>query len=255
MLETAHPRSVPGALSAHSTPDLVTGQGDLPSPAGGRRPNPTGWVVLLTGVASERDDCTMSRRPRPRWTIAAAPLVAFAVLVVFMLGPASSPAAARGPGVPGSPAVPLVAAAAAETAAAETSRWPWPIAPPILVSRGFLAPATPYSSGHRGIDLPVGLGADVRAPADAVVSFAGVVVDRPVLTLDVGDDVLVSFEPLEAVAGMGDRVARGQVVGHVSVGGHCGSECLHIGVRLRGAYVSPLLFFDRVPRAVLLPLS
>ena len=95
----------------------------------------------------------------------------------------------------------------------------------------------------------------MRSPADGVVTFAGVVVDRPVLTLDVGDDLLVSFEPLEAAVVMGQGVARGEVIGRVSQGGHCGAECLHVGVRLRGAYISPLLFFDRVPRAVLLPLG
>jgi murein DD-endopeptidase MepM/ murein hydrolase activator NlpD len=123
------------------------------------------------------------------------------------------------------------------------------------MGRTFAAPATPYAAGHRGVDLVVAAGSEVRSPADGVVTFAGVVVDRSVVTLDVGDDLLVSFEPLEAAVVKGAPVARGALIGHASEGGHCGTECLHVGVRLRGEYISPLLFFDRVPRAVLLPLK
>ena len=190
----------------------------------------------------------MSRRSDPGWRIAVTRATAVAVLMVPALGLPSA-AAARAPDAPGSPDI----ARPAEAPSAAGS-WPWPIAPPIVVGRSFIAPATPYSSGHRGIDLTVATGTDVRSPADGVVTFSGVVVDRPVLTIDVGDDLLVSFEPLEAVVARDGRVARGEVVGRVAQGGHCSTECLHVGVRLRGAYVSPLLFFDRVPRAVLLPM-
>jgi murein DD-endopeptidase MepM/ murein hydrolase activator NlpD len=191
----------------------------------------------------------MSRRSRPGWSSFVTHSGAHAVLLAITLGLPSA-AAARAPGDPESPATSGFAAAPSPD-----PRWPWPIAPPIVVGRSFIAPATPYTAGHRGIDLTVGSEVDVRSPADGVVTFAGVVVDRPVLTIDVGDDLLVSFEPLEPLVVKGDRVARGEVVGRVAEGGHCNSECLHVGVRLRGAYISPLLFFDRVPRAVLLPLD
>ena len=191
----------------------------------------------------------MSRRSSHRRSSVVTSSGAVAVLMALTLG-MSSATAARAPGVPGTPAVSTV-----PTVSSPGARWPWPIAPPIVVGRSFIAPATPYSAGHRGIDLTVGSGADVRSPADGVVTFAGVVVDRPVVTIDVGDDLLVSFEPLAATVVKGDRLARGEVVGRVAEGGHCDRECLHVGVRLRGAYISPLLFFDRVPRAVLLPMD
>jgi murein DD-endopeptidase MepM/ murein hydrolase activator NlpD len=67
--------------------------------------------------------------------------------------------------------------------------------------------------------------------------------------------VLSSFEPLAAAGlAVGDRIARGTVLGVVGEGAHCSGACLHVGVRVDGEYVSPLLFFDRVPRSVLLPL-
>ncbi len=191
----------------------------------------------------------MFRRTGTGWPTVATRVAALVALAILALGlPSAAAAGMPVAGVFGGVSVNAVVSPG-------VARWPWPVAPPIVVSRGFIAPATPYAAGHRGIDLAVGGGLDVRSPADGVVTFAGAVVDRPVITIDVGDELLVSFEPLEPLVSKGARVARGEVVGRVAMGGHCGSVCLHVGVRLRGAYVSPLLFFDRVPRAVLLPLG
>ena len=67
--------------------------------------------------------------------------------------------------------------------------------------------------------------------------------------------VPASYEPLVAEGlQAGDAVARGARLGVVGTGAHCSDVCLHVGVRIDGEYVSPLLFFDRVPRSVLLPL-
>jgi murein DD-endopeptidase MepM/ murein hydrolase activator NlpD len=131
-------------------------------------------------------------------------------------------------------------------------RWNWPVRPPV-VERPFEAPQSVYSAGHRGIDLGAPSGTAIVAPGQATVRFAGVVIDRPVLTLDHGDGVLSSYEPLLSELAVGDTVAAGQHIGVLGSGGHCGSGCLHVGVRVDGRYVSPLLFFDRVPRAILLP--
>jgi murein DD-endopeptidase MepM/ murein hydrolase activator NlpD len=64
--------------------------------------------------------------------------------------------------------------------------------------------------------------------------------------------VLSSFEPVTATVAAGDRVRRGQVIG-VLLAGHCSGSCLHLGARIAGQYVNPLLFLGDVPRAVLLP--
>ena len=140
------------------------------------------------------------------------------------------------------------------TIAGEGPRWRWPVAPASL-SRSFEAPPTPYAAGHRGIDLRALPGSPVTAPSRATVRFAGMVVDRRVLTLDHGDGVLSSYEPVLSALSVGETVAAGDPLGTVDSGGHCAAACLHVGVRVDGEYVSPLLFFDRVPRAVLLPLG
>lgn len=131
--------------------------------------------------------------------------------------------------------------------------WAWPVAAPHPIVRPYLAPATPYAAGHRGIDIRAPAGAEVRAPADGVVHFAGVVVDRPVLSLDHGGSVLSSYEPVTTTLQEGDIVRRGQPIGTLE-SGHCAADaCLHVGVRISGEYVSPLLFLGGQPRAVLLP--
>ena len=143
----------------------------------------------------------------------------------------------------------------ATPAAGAEGSWEWPVSPPHTVTRSFEAPPTPYSAGHRGIDIALHPGAPVTAPEAGVVHFAGVVVDRPVLSIAHEGDLLSSFEPLDAVVAEGESVLKGQVVGTVSTGGHCSATCLHLGVRLHGQYVSPLLLLGKVPPAVLLPLE
>ena len=132
------------------------------------------------------------------------------------------------------------------------ARWSWPVGPPHSIARPFIAPATPYGSGHRGIDIRAPAGSVVRAPADGTVSFTGFVVDRPVLSISHAGGVLSSFEPVAASVAAGDHVRRGQIIG-VLLAGHCSSSCLHLGARIAGQYVNPLLFLGEVPRAVLLP--
>jgi len=129
--------------------------------------------------------------------------------------------------------------------------WTWPVHPPHDVVRPYLAPATAYSSGHRGIDIAAPDGT-VIAPTDGVVHFAGVVVDRPVLSIRHPGGLITSYEPVETTLSAGDVVERGDVIGTV-LPGHCASPCLHFGVRRDGEYVSPLLYLGGIPRAVLLP--
>lgn len=140
-------------------------------------------------------------------------------------------------------------------AAGVSVRWHWPTSPPGAVVRAFLAPPGPYAAGHRGIDVAASAGQAVLSPTDAVVSFSGVVVDRPVITLRVDEHVLVSMEPVASELPVGAAVAAGTVIGAIAGGGHCDGGCLHIGVRVDGEYVSPLLFLAGVPPAVLLPLE
>lgn len=131
------------------------------------------------------------------------------------------------------------------------SAWVWPVAPRLV--RPYLAPATPYAAGHRGIDLRAAPGDEVRAVADGTVHFAGVVVDRPVVSLRHAGGVLSSFEAVASSFARGDPVSAGDVIGTIAPGGHCAGTCLHVGARVDGGYVSPMLFLGGIPRAVLLP--
>jgi murein DD-endopeptidase MepM/ murein hydrolase activator NlpD len=159
--------------------------------------------------------------------------------------------------VGGSPAPATVVAVAvtasrASSPVAELGTWSWPASGSHAVARPYLAPAGPYGAGHRGIDIRAPDGAAVLAPADGVVHFVGVVVDRPVLSIEHADGVLSSFEPVQTPLVAGDRIARGQVIGTL-LPGHCAAACLHLGVRVGGAYVNPLLFLGGVGWSVLYP--
>ena len=146
------------------------------------------------------------------------------------------------------------APAAAGPPVAQLGTWSWPVSGAHALARPYVAPAGPYAAGHRGIDIRAPVGAAVLAPADGIVHFAGFVVDRPVLSLEHSDGVLSSFEPVQTTLVVGDRVVRGQMIGTL-LPGHCASACLHLGARVDGEYVNPLLFLGGVGWSVLYPLT
>jgi murein DD-endopeptidase MepM/ murein hydrolase activator NlpD len=137
----------------------------------------------------------------------------------------------------------------------DTARWSWPLSPKPAVLRFFDPPDKPWLSGHRGVDLgPAPDDGKVTAPSDGVVTFAGVVVDRPVLTIDHGEGLKSSFEPVASDLKPGDAVRKGQVVGTLEPG-HCrGAACLHWGVRHGEDYLNPLGFVVDLRPSILLPL-
>lgn len=130
--------------------------------------------------------------------------------------------------------------------------WVWPLAQFTLV-RPYVAPAHAYGPGHRGIDLKPLASVPVRAPAAGTVAFSGMVAGRGILTIDHGDGLVTTLEPIETALAPGTPVGRGEDVGTVAVGGHTAPGALHFGVRLDGEYINPLLMLGGVPRAVLLP--
>lgn len=132
--------------------------------------------------------------------------------------------------------------------------WSPPLSGGITIERFFWLPHGEYQSGHRGIDVLAFSGQTVRSPGDALVTFAGVVVDRGVVTLQVDERTQVSFEPVNSVLDSGSGVAQGTELGTITGASHCGSNCLHIGVRVDGHYVNPLQYFN-IGRPQLLPLK
>jgi murein DD-endopeptidase MepM/ murein hydrolase activator NlpD len=156
---------------------------------------------------------------------------------------------------PAWPPVGAVQAAPSAHQRLSAAGWSWPLEPRPAVVRGFDLPAEPWLAGHRGVDLAAVGGQHIRAPSAGVVGFAGWVVDRPLLTVVHPDGVTSSFEPVQSTLKAGDRVVKGQDLGTLAPGGHCGATCLHWGVRnAADIYLDPLQFIlDRRP-SVLLPL-
>lgn len=131
------------------------------------------------------------------------------------------------------------------------AEWSWPVEPPRHVLRAFVGPPKPWMPGHRGVDIAAPVG-ELLAPDDGVVHFVGRVVDRDVLSIDHGDGILSSYEPVVATVAEGESVRRGQPIGVVS-SGHCATRCVHMGVRLYGEYRNPLLLLGGSEWPVLLP--
>lgn len=131
--------------------------------------------------------------------------------------------------------------------------WIWPVEGVRTVTAPFRAPTHDYGPGHRGIDMSAPVGTVVHAPVDGVVAFRGVVVDRPLLTLDHGGGIVTTFEPLQSTLAPGTAVVAGQEIGTVARGGHTPTDQLHLGVRYDDVYINPMLMFGDVPRAILLP--
>ena len=150
----------------------------------------------------------------------------------------------------------LPAAFPARSTTTAPAGWSWPLAPRPAVLRPFDPPDKPWLSGHRGVDLGAASdGVPVTAPESGTVSFVGVVVDRPVITIDHGNGLRSSFEPVRSTLKKGASVAKGAIVGTL-LAGHCGSSpCVHWGVRRGEEYLNPLSFILDLRPSVLLPLN
>ena len=93
----------------------------------------------------------------------------------------------------------------------------------------------------------------MRAPADGVVAFAGVVAGRGVLTIDHGGGLVTTLEPVEHALVPGARSGAARMSARSRSADTRRPGDLHFGVRLHGEYINPLLLLGGVPRAVLLP--
>ncbi|MBD1543458.1 M23 family metallopeptidase [Arthrobacter sp. IA7] len=175
---------------------------------------------------------------------------AHAMAALLLLTTAAAPPSVA----PAPSALPPVSPARATAPA--PAGWSWPLAPRPAVLRPFDPPDKPWLSGHRGVDLgSASDGGPVTAPESGTVSFVGVVVDRPVLTIDHGNGLRSSFEPVRSTLKKGASVAKGAVVGTL-LAGHCGSSpCVHWGVRRGEEYLNPLSFILDLRPSVLLPLN
>ncbi|KAA8820312.1 M23 family peptidase [Bifidobacterium rousetti] len=116
----------------------------------------------------------------------------------------------------------------------------WPLDEPV-VAESFDGPAKPWLPGHRGVDLEAEEGEDIVAPDEGVISFAGEVAGKQVVSIRTDEGLTFTFEPAATDLPRGTRVRRGERFGEVAIGSdHCVGSCLHWGVR-RGdrAYIDP----------------
>ena len=121
----------------------------------------------------------------------------------------------------------------------------WPVTGPVISP--FEQPTGPYGPGHRGIDIGAISRTPVRAAADGVVVFAGRIAGELHVSVDHPDGVRTSYSFLASAAvHRGDPIARGDVLGF-SGPGHAGVEPhhLHLGARIAGVYVDPMLLLER----------
>jgi murein DD-endopeptidase MepM/ murein hydrolase activator NlpD len=126
--------------------------------------------------------------------------------------------------------------------AASPQPWSWPLGGQASVVRGFELPTEPWMAGHRGVDLLASPGEAVRAAGAGTVTFAGWVAGTPAVAVTHPDGLRTTYEPVLAVVTRGAVVARGTILGRVSVGGsHClPLACLHWGLRRADSYLDPL---------------
>lgn len=119
--------------------------------------------------------------------------------------------------------------------------WIWPTVTPVQVTVPFDPPPQPWNSGHRGVDLKVAIGDSILSPAPGTVVYAGVLVDRPVISILHAGGLRSTYEPVDPLVNVGDIVEAGTPIGTVSregAGEHLG---LHWGARFgKNEYIDPL---------------
>jgi hypothetical protein len=106
----------------------------------------------------------------------------------------------------------------------------WPVLD-ARVAREFLLPEQIWLAGHRGVDLLVQEAESLLSPEDAVITFAGSVAGKNVVSLQ-SEHWLHSFEPAVTEYAVGETVSRSSAFAIAQgVSDHCESTCVHWGVR------------------------
>lgn len=151
------------------------------------------------------------------------------LVVTLTLGSAALPLTPWPVGAPSAAAAPIPAPATSQ----------WPLTGAVRVIGGFDPPAQRWLAGHRGVDLAARHGQPVLAAAAGRVSYAARIAGRGVVVVDHGG-VRTTYEPVEPLAAVGDRVHAGTVIGRIGNGGHCSNRCLHWGLKRGQTYLDPL---------------
>lgn len=160
-------------------------------------------------------------------------------VLVFAVAVALSPPTAHGQSGPGDRWSPSA-----------TYDWPVPVEGAPL--DGFVAPASAWGAGHRGVDLAVEPGQPVHPMADGVVIWSGVIAGDTWATVAHADGIVTSYGPLRAPTGasLGTALTAGDLVGRARGDAHGQTGRLHVGARRDGRYVDPALLVGTGPQRV-----
>jgi len=121
----------------------------------------------------------------------------------------------------------------------------WPVRG--AVASEFGTRRDPWGEGrefHPGLDIGANLATPVRAPADAVVTFAGAQPEYgTMIILDHGQQIRSLYGHLSRLAVKpGQRVERGTVIGYSGNTGRSSGPHLHYEVQVRGQAVNPRMY-------------
>ena len=98
------------------------------------------------------------------------------------------------------------------------------------------------SNYHYGIDIAWKKGTPVVAADGGVVTLVKEIPSFGLyICIEHGAEIETLYAHLDsATVAVGDRVARGQLIGHMGDSGNATAPCLHFEVRIRGSRVNPL---------------
>ena len=119
---------------------------------------------------------------------------------------------------------------------------------PGALLRPFDGGTSPYSAGHRGVDLAADQGEEVRSAAVGKIYFNGEVAGRPSVSVDHGNGLRTTYTPVAGSLPEGTQVRAGEVIGHLAGPPHCDPRyCLHWGLTDGTIYHDPMLYLKSPP--------
>jgi murein DD-endopeptidase MepM/ murein hydrolase activator NlpD len=138
---------------------------------------------------------------------------------------------------------------------APSTGWTWPLAGVPTVMSPFSPGPYRWSAGHRGVDVAGSAGETVTAAGPGVVSFAGRVAGRGVVSVQHPGGLRTTYEPVQPRVRTGAPLSLGTAIGVLeAAGSHCMRVCLHWGLLRGERYLDPLSLLRRPRPPALLPL-
>jgi hypothetical protein len=121
----------------------------------------------------------------------------------------------------------------------------WPIhqEPRPTIVQEFSPPPAPWLAGHRGVDLEAATGTPLFPPADGILHFAGAVGGKDVVSIELDDGMIATFEPATTDFKVGAKITRSRRFATVDGrSDHCSNLCVHWGMKKGDTYYDPVEF-------------